>query len=118
MSFFGFFKKNGDNKNTVGKRKMPSEPSAIEKMKKMVKDGYGFTPSEEGFEVQAEDEMSDDEYRSAIDKLFPIRLTDFCKALESGIDPFPIKTDMVDMSVPTMDDINGGKQTSAEAQKP
>ena len=120
---FGLFKRGGkgnEPKYTKTSKKKPEEPSALEKMKKAIKEGIGFSPdsSGDGFPVQAEDEMTDEEYKSAIDQLFPIRLTDFYKAVQDGIDPFPIKTDMVDMSVPTMDDITGGKGDSAPAGKP
>lgn len=112
MSFLEMFKKGGSEKPKHTKdSKTADKPSAIERMKKMVQDGYGFAPDSGNgdWAVPAEDEMSDDEYTAAIDKLFPVRLTDFMKAVQDGADPFPIKTDMVDTSVPTMDDITGGK---------
>ena len=107
MSLFWPFKKNNTPQYTK-KGKKQTEPSAIEKMKKAIKDGVGFTPNVESDFPDSED-MSDEEYMGAIDKLFPVRLTDFYKAVKDGVDPFPIKTDMVDMSVPTMDDVTGGK---------
>lgn len=110
---FGLFKKHGADspqKSSKGK-KTSDEPSAIQKMKKAIEKGIGFSPDSpvDGFPVVAEDEMTDEEYTKAIDALFPVRLTDFYQAVQDGVDPFPIKTDMVDMSVPTMDDITGGK---------
>lgn len=102
--------KKGNPKYTkTGKRS--DEPSAIQKMKKMVEDGYGFAPDGDGGGFPTSDSMTEDEYKEAIDQLFPIRLTDFMKAIEDGADPFPVKTNDVDMSVPTMDDITGGKGT-------
>ena len=120
---FGFFKRGRKPDQPSYKKYGKShsnEPSAIEKMKKAIKDGVGFTPdsSGEGFPVVDESTMTDEEYTNAIDQLFPVRLTDFIKAVEDGIDPFPIKTDMVYMSVPTMDDITGGKGEGGATPKP
>lgn len=110
MSVFSFRKKKGEKKSLRSSEKPQEQPSAIEKMKKMVKDGYGLAPDDKGLgDFPVADEMSDKEYADAIDALFPVRLTDFMKAIQDGVDPFPVKTDQVDMSVPTMDDITGGK---------
>lgn len=93
-----------------------SDLSAIEKMKKQIQDGVGFPPEGTSGDFPSLDEMTDEEYTTAIDKLFPVRLNDFIKAVQKGEDPFPVKVDDVDMSVPTMDDITGGK-ASAESPK-
>lgn len=118
MSVFSFLKKGGEKnqkKSRSGSDKPKEQPSAIEKMKKMVKDGYGFAPSDNELgDFPVADEMSDKEYTDAIDALFPVRLTDFMKAIQDGVDPFPVKTDQVDMSVPTMDDITGGKDSGVK----
>lgn len=108
------FRKGGRNKDgDVRKpdRRDGEDPSAIEKMTKAVKDGFGFAPPSAVADFPGTDDssMSDEEYTNAIDQLFPIRLTDFYNAVKDGVDPFPVKTDMVDMSVPTMDDIDGGR---------
>lgn len=112
MSLFGIFGR-GEKKGSCEWKKNSKEPqklSAIQQMKKDIEDGIGYTPdSDSGNLFPTMDEMTDEEYTAAIDKLFPVRLTDFMKAVQDGVDPFPIKTDMVDMSVPTMDDITGGK---------
>lgn len=116
---FGLF-----NRRNKGSENKPSgnggdEPSAIQKMKRAIEKGIGVAPDGPAdFSVPTEDEMTDEEYTKAIDKLFPVRLTDFYKAVKDGADPFPIKTDMVDMSVPTMDDITGGKGDSSATAKP
>ena len=107
---FGIFKKRPVSATNNPPVNGSGEPSAIQKMKRAIEKGIGFSPDAPAdFSVQAEDEMTDEEYTKAIDKLFPVRLTDFYKAIQDGEDPFPIKTDMVDTSVPTMDDITGGK---------
>ena len=110
---FGLFKRSGktEPKYTKNAKKQSDEPSALERMKQAIKDGVGVSPDSSigEFPVMDENSMTDDEYTNAIDQLFPVRLTDFYKAVQDGVDPFPIKTDMVDMSVPTMDDITGGK---------
>lgn len=114
MSIFGLFRSKGNTPKKISQHdtgKAKEQASAIEEMKKMVLGGYGFAPpNTEGGEFPKEDEMSDKEYTEAIDALFPVRLTDFMKAIQDGADPFPVKTDQVDMSVPTMDDITGGKE--------
>ena len=104
------FKKGESHKGNKGSKdkKASVEPSAIERMKKQIQDGYGIPPNANAKDFPTQDEMSDEEYIASIDALFPIRLTDFAKFLEDGGDPFPVKTDQVDMSVPTMDDITGG----------
>lgn len=110
MGIFGFGR-GGKQAKGEGVSKPSHEskkPSAIQKMKEMIDKGYGVAPDSSPFAVQGQDEMTDAEYTQAIDSLFPIRLSDFAKAIEDGVDPFPVKTDMVDMSVPTMDDITGG----------
>lgn len=116
---FGFFHRGGKKgKPQYTKHgKMEEEPSAIQKMKKAIEDGIGYSPeiSESGFPTTDESVMTDKEYTEAIDQLFPVRLTDFYKAVKDGVDPFPIKTDMVDMSVPTMDDVTGGKGDSTSS---
>ncbi|MBO6031814.1 MAG: DUF1073 domain-containing protein [Prevotella sp.] len=115
--------------NRGGKKEQPkhhkngykdNEPSAIQKMKKAIAEGVGFAPDSVvgDFPVMDESAMTDEEYAEAIDKLFPVRLTDFYKAVKDGVDPFPIKTDMVDMSVPTMDDVTGGKGEGESSGKP
>lgn len=111
MSIFGFLRNKNSKRDALKGQKPTSDnkPSAIERMKNLCKEGYGFLPEGAGFDIPSEDEMTDDEYTTAIDKLFPVRLNDFIKAVESGIDPFPVKVDDVDMSVPTMDDVTGGK---------
>lgn len=112
MSIFGFGKKKGatPEKNSQKNTVEGNELSAIEKMKKQIKDGYGIPPEGDNLgDFPIADEMSEEEYTKAIDALFPVRLTDFMKAVQDGVDPFPIKTDQVDMSVPTMDDITGGR---------
>ena len=116
MSFLGLFgNKGGDNKQPKYSKnaKGSGEPSAIQKMKKAIEEGHGIPPDSDIGDFPTMDEMTDEEYTAAIDKLFPVRLTDFMKAVQDGVDPFPIKTDAVDMSVPTMDDITGGKGDSA-----
>lgn len=104
------FKKGESHKVNKGSKdkKASVEPSAIERMKKQIRDGFGIPPNDNTNDFPSQDEMSDAEYIASIDALFPIRLTDFAKFLEDGGDPFPVKTDQVDMSVPTMDDITGG----------
>lgn len=116
---FGFFHRGGkkDKPQYTKRGKMEEEPSAIQKMKKAIEDGVGFSPelADSAFPTMDESVMTDKEYTDAIDQLFPVRLTDFYKAVKDGVDPFPIKTDMVDMSVPTMDDVTGGKGDAASA---
>lgn len=91
------------------------EPSAIEKMKERIVKGEGFAPKDSSLEGFWEPkEMTEDEYTTAIDQLFPVRLNDFAKALEAGEDPFPVKVDQVDNSVPVMDDITGGREGMGE----
>lgn len=117
MRLFGMFGKGKGRQNAIEKPapKDGSEPSAIEKMKKMVRDGYGMSPDNILGDFPVADEMTDEEYNKAIDALFPVRLTDFYAAVKEGVDPFPVKVDQVDMSVPTMDDITGGKGTTASS---
>lgn len=118
MSFLGLFGKKGGDKNQPKyskNAKGSGEPSAIQKMKKAIEEGHGIPPDSDIGDFPTMDEMTDEEYTAAIDKLFPVRLTDFMKAVQDGVDPFPIKTDDVDMSVPTMDDITGGKGDSASS---
>lgn len=119
---FGLFKKGNkkDQPKYQKHGKSEGEPSAIEKMKKAIEDGIGFSPDSSSgeFHVMDESAMTDEEYTEAIDKLFPVRLTDFYKAVQDGADPFPVKTDNVDMSVPTMDDITGGRGESSPSSKP
>ena len=111
MSFFSIFKK--QKKVEDPRSQNPSgqncdKPSALQWMNDMVAKGYGAFPGKDGLTPWDKGDMSEKEYVDAIDALFPVRLTDFMKALEDGADPFPVKTDQVDMSVPTMDDITGG----------
>ena len=119
---FGLFHKGrmNDQPKYTKKGRSEGEPSAIQKMKKAIEDGIGFSPDSNSseFPVMDESSMTDEEYTDAIDKLFPVRLNDFFKAVQDGADPFPVKTDMVDMSVPTMDDITGGKGEKIPASKP
>ena len=120
MSFLGIFKKKGGDRPKYKKDVSHSEgPSAIEKMKKMVKDGYGFTPDGDvDWSVPSEDEMSDEDYTKAIDNLFPVRLTDFMKAVQDGEDPFPVKTDMVAPSTPTLEEVEGKQEKQVEDAMP
>lgn len=120
MSFLGLFKNSGVDRPKNKKDSNKSEkPSAIEKMKKMVQDGYGFTPDGDGeWHVPTEDEMTDVEYTNAIDKLFPVRLTDFMKAVQDGEDPFPVKTDVVAPDTPTLSDIEGKQEKQVEDAMP
>ena len=112
---FGLFKRRAAAVTDSSPKIGGEEPSAIQKMRRAIEKGIGYSPdSPVDFAVQTEDEMTDEEYTKAIDQLFPIRLTDFYKAVKDGEDPFPIKTDMVDMSVPTMDDVTGGKGVPPE----
>lgn len=116
MSIFKWRRKKAEDleKNSRGKPAKQDSLSAIEKMREEIKDGYAFSPHE-GYDFPDADTMSEKEYTEAIDALFPVRLTDFMKAVQDGIDPFPIKTDQVDMSVPTMDDITGGRSKSSQS---
>ena len=120
MSLLGFFKNRGGERPKYTKDiKKSDKPSAIEKMKKMVQDGYGFTPDGEGdWSVPSEDEMTDGEYTEAIDKLFPVRLTDFMKAVQDGEDPFPVKTDVAAPETPTLDEIEGKQEKQVEDAMP
>ena len=104
MAIFGWKKKEAvpDKGAKQGVKKV----SDIEKMKKAIESGYGQMP--EAFDTPTLDKMTEEEYKNAIDNLFPVRLTDFMEAIKSGVDPFPVKTDMAHPEVPTMDDINGG----------
>ena len=119
---FGLFHKGSKKDQPKYKKhgRSEGEPSAIQKMRKAIEDGIGFSPDSSSgeFPVMDESAMTDEEYTEAIDKLFPVRLTDFFKAVQDGVDPFPIKTDMVDMSVPTMDDVTGGKGDGVPTGKP
>ena len=119
MSVFGFLKKRNKrkDKDSQGESGEKDELSPIEKMKKEIQDTNGFLADIKEF-FPDYDEMSEEEYTKAIDKLFPVRLTDFVKAVKEGVDPFPVKTDLVDMSVPTMDDITGGKGDAAQPMSP
>lgn len=114
MSIFGFGKKKEKAVHKAPSRGS-NELSPIEKMRKEIADGVAFSPDEAKEFFPDYDEMSEKEYIKAIDDLFPVRLTDFMKAVEDGEDPFPVKTDQVDMSVPTMDDITGGADSGASS---
>ena len=120
MSFLGLFKNSGNDRPKYSKdRKKSEKPSAIEEMKKMVQDGYGFTPEGVGeWSVPSEDAMTDVEYTEAIDKLFPVRLTDFMKAVQDGEDPFPVKTDIAAPDTPTLSEIEGKQEKQVEDAMP
>lgn len=118
MDLFGIFKKHKSGKNESRPPKKTGGKSSIQEMKKEIQDGLGFSPNADGAMFPSEEEMTDAEYTTAIDQLFPVRLSDFANALKSGEDPFPVKVDSVDMSVPTMDDITGGASHNPPPREP
>lgn len=107
MSIFWKKKKSPQTENPKKDSKGEEDLSAIQRMKKLMEEGYGVPPEEDNI-FAANREMTEKEYHEAIDALFPQRLNDFYEAVKSGADPFPVKTDDVSPEVPTMDDINGG----------
>ena len=110
MSIFGLFK--GKKAAQSADTAAPAEiVSAIQKVSQQVAEGYGIPPQDTvpGFDG----EMTDAEYHTAVDALFPVRLNDFAEVLKSGADPFPVKTDMVRRDVPTMDEIPGANVPGA-----
>lgn len=116
MGIFGFKRNQKEaTSEAASENSSDSKSSAIQRMKKMIDKGYGIPPEDLSFVLPDPNEMTDKEYTEAIDQLFPVRLSDFEKLLESGVDPFPVKTDAVDPSVPTMDDINGGNGDGGSA---
>ena len=107
MSIFSFGKKK-QAKKEKNPQKTDNSPSAIERMKNLLEEGYGIPPDGTMALPTDSDEMTENEYQKAIDNLFPNRLSDFYEAVKNGEDPFPVKTDQVAPEVPTMDEISNG----------
>lgn len=89
--------------------------SIIEKVKKLSEQGYAQMPGEGANVFDLSAGMSETEYKEAVDALFPVRLTDFMEVIKNGVDPFPVKTSMVEGEVPTMDAAPGNSGGAVNA---